>query len=138
MRRWPSVPSYLGVIDLTYELPTFTSLGKWTIRVVAASQVQEKKILIERYFPSQHEVYVSMPPFILSTEPELVVEVSSFYGTEKSVRGNATVRLYVTQWGQQFSDRAPSQQKYTLVDTQTVFLVSPFSFFHGTCKHIQF
>ncbi|OXA61880.1 Complement C3 [Folsomia candida] len=123
MRRWPSVPSYLGVIDLEYELPTFTSLGHWTIRVVAASQVQEKRILLERYFPSQHEVYVSMPPFILSTEEDLVVEVSSFYGTEKSVRGNATVRLYVTQWGHQYVDRAPSQQKYTLFDTQSVFLL---------------
>lgn len=65
----------------------------------------------------------SMPPFILSTEENLEVEVSSFYGTEKTVRGNATVRLYVTQWGHQYLEKAPAQQKYTLVDTLSVFLV---------------
>jgi hypothetical protein len=71
-----------------------------------------------------YKVYVSIPPFILSTEEELTANIASFYGTEKTGKGNATVRLFAGQYGPDSQKRAPSEQKYTLVDTQTLFLVS--------------
>jgi len=156
-------------VDLKYQLPTFSALGHWVIRVVVGSQVQEKKILVERYFSFQHEVsecfilrvfpgeiryrwwcsnawnvftqvYVSLPPFILSTDEEITANIASFYGTEKTGKGNATVRLYVGHWGvnqdarngnnrldqqqQSQQDRFTPVDRFRLIETQHLFLVS--------------
>jgi hypothetical protein len=65
-----------------------------------------------------------MPSFILSMKEEFTANIASFYGTEKTGKGNATVRLFAGQYGPESQKRAPSEQTYTLVDTQTLLLVS--------------
>jgi hypothetical protein len=73
MRRWPSrypttgmFPDFYplnvfkyfnllffhikGVITLLYQLPTFPSEGKWTIRVEAMSQIHDHHIIVERFY----------------------------------------------------------------------------------------
>lgn len=41
---------FLGVVTLSYQLPTFPSEGKWTIRVEALSQIHEHHIIVERFY----------------------------------------------------------------------------------------
>lgn len=41
---------YKGVITLLYQLPTFPSEGKWTIRVEAMSQIHDHHIIVERFY----------------------------------------------------------------------------------------
>ncbi|ODM98684.1 hypothetical protein Ocin01_07992 [Orchesella cincta] len=118
MRRWPSRFSNNGVVDMDYELPPFTALGKWTIRVVANSQTQDKHILLEKYFQPLHEVFVTMDPFILSTEESVTVSVSSFYGSEKTVRGNTTVRMYGSYWG-----KNPRRKDWQFITAREFFLI---------------
>jgi hypothetical protein len=38
------------VITLLYQLPTFPSEGKWTIRVEAMSQIHDHHIIVERFY----------------------------------------------------------------------------------------
>ena len=57
MRKWPSVPPQFGVVELFYDLPEYTDLGNWTIRVQASGQIENKVILVEKYFRTLHEVH---------------------------------------------------------------------------------
>lgn len=70
-------------------------MGWWSIKVVALSQVEEKKILLERWFTERYDVYVIVPPFVLDTEEFYEGDVSANYTTVAPVYGNATIRLYV-------------------------------------------
>ncbi|CAG7731091.1 unnamed protein product [Allacma fusca] len=115
MRRWLSVSNNQGVIDLMYELPEYSNLGKWKIQVHADTQVEEKVIQVEKYFQPQFEVFVSLPSFILASEKSITASVSGFYGTEKTVRGNATVRLYAFQYND-------PRNIYTFIDAETLFV----------------
>ena len=57
-----------------------------------------------------------MDPFILASENTITAAVSGFFGTEKTVRGNATVSLFAFQYGD-------SKKSYTFVDEVRLFLV---------------
>ena len=50
-----------GVVDLAYDLPEYSNLGHWKIRVVADTQVAEKVIQVEKYFQPQFEVNTLYP-----------------------------------------------------------------------------
>lgn len=95
MKRWVSQYAYLGFIKVEFELPYDYAVGWWSIKVVALSQVEEKKILLERWFTERYDVYVIVPPFVLDTEEFYEGDVSANYTTVAPVYGNATIRLYV-------------------------------------------
>ncbi|XP_064467422.1 CD109 antigen-like [Ornithodoros turicata] len=95
MKRWVSQYPYLGFLRLSFDLPYHFAVGWWTIKVVALSQVEEKKILLERWYTERYDVYVSVPPFIVDTDEYLEGDVSANYTTVAPVFGNATIKVFV-------------------------------------------
>ncbi len=64
------------------------------------------------------QVFVTMDPFILSTEESVTVSIGSFYGSEKTVRGNTTVRMYGSYWGNN-----PRRKDWQFITAREFFLV---------------
>ncbi|EEC04468.1 conserved hypothetical protein [Ixodes scapularis] len=101
MKRWVSQYPYLGFVKINFELPHDFAVGFWTLKVVALSQVEEKKILLERWYTERYDVYVTIPPFVLDSDEYYEGDVSANFTTVNPVYGNATIRLYF-QAGYQF------------------------------------
>lgn len=59
-----------------------------------------------------------MDPFILSTEESVTASIGSFYGSEKTVRGNTTVRMYGSYWG-----KNPRRKDWQFITAREFFLV---------------
>ncbi|KAK8776929.1 hypothetical protein V5799_029726 [Amblyomma americanum] len=95
MKRWLSQYAYLGFIKINFDLPYDYAVGWWSIKVVVLSQVEERKILLERWFTERYDVYVTVPPFVLDTDEYLEGDVSANFTTVAPVFGNATIRAYV-------------------------------------------
>lgn len=95
MKRWLSQYPYLGFIKINFDLPYDYAVGWWSIKVVVLSQVEERKILLERWFTERYDVYVIVPPFVLDTDEYFEGDVSANYTTVAPVFGNATIRAYV-------------------------------------------
>lgn len=62
-----------------------------------------------------------MDPFILSTEESISVSIASFYGSEKTVRGNTTVRVYGSYYG-----KNPRRKDWQFITAREFFLVRLF------------
>lgn len=60
-----------GVMTLVYQLPTFPSEGKWTIRVEAMSQVHDHHIIVERFYYRFFDV-ITFSAFICLTSESLL------------------------------------------------------------------
>lgn len=95
MKRWVSQYPYLGFVKINFELPHDFAVGWWSLKVVALSQVEEKKILLERWYTERYDVYVTIPPFVLDTDEYYEGDVSANFTTVNPVYGNASIRLYV-------------------------------------------
>ncbi|GBN47190.1 CD109 antigen [Araneus ventricosus] len=92
MRRWLSRQTNLGAVSFQYQLSKQPRFGNWSIRVVAQSQVEEKTIYIEEYYQTPFEVNVTLPAFILESQPHIKVAVTANYTSGAPVTGNLTVR----------------------------------------------
>ncbi|KAG7158739.1 C-type lectin-like 8, partial [Homarus americanus] len=93
MRRWPSYQTSHGVINLSFQLPDYPLVGRWTIRVRAKSQVEDKIIQVEHYFRPRFEVFVRLP-LTVQTSAEYVEGVVVANMTNwRYVQGNCTLKL---------------------------------------------
>ncbi|KAH7983281.1 hypothetical protein HPB52_010606 [Rhipicephalus sanguineus] len=85
----------IGFIKINFDLPYDYAVGWWSLKVVVLSQVEERKILLERWFTERYDVYVNVAPFVLDTDEYFEGDVSANYTTVAPVFGNATIRAYV-------------------------------------------
>lgn len=95
MKLGSFLPFHPGFVKINFELPHDFAVGFWTLKVVALSQVEEKKILLERWYTERYDVYVTVPPFVLDSDEYYEGDVSANFTTVNPVYGNATIRLYV-------------------------------------------
>ncbi|XP_067144276.1 CD109 antigen-like [Centruroides vittatus] len=95
MKRWVSVYPHLGFVSVSFVLPRDFPHGWWTVRIVALGQVEEKKILLERWFSHRYDVNVILPAFVLDSEENLEGSIMANHTNVALVQGNATVRAYV-------------------------------------------
>lgn len=56
MRRWPSRPTNVGVISMSFKLPFLPKSGWWKLRAVVNGQVEEKKFRVEKWYTPRFEV----------------------------------------------------------------------------------
>ncbi|XP_069981512.1 CD109 antigen [Penaeus vannamei] len=105
MRRWPSRQTGHGVINLSFELPSYPLTGQWTLRVHARSQVEDKTIEVEHYFKPRFEVFVRLPPTIKTTEEYVEGVVVANMTNWRDVLGNCTLKL---QWARHSPEELPT------------------------------
>ncbi|XP_050702985.1 uncharacterized protein LOC126988673 [Eriocheir sinensis] len=99
MRRWPSMQTSHGVINLNFDLPEYPLVGPWTLRVKARTQTNDKIIQVEHYFRPRFEVFVRLPP-TLKTSDEVVEGVVVANMTNwRDVFGNLTLKLQYAPTG---------------------------------------
>lgn len=99
MRRWPSLQTGHGVINLNFDLPEYPLVGPWTLRVKARTQTEDKTIQVEHYFRPRFEVFVRMPQ-TLRTSAEVVEGVVVANMTNwRDVFGNLTIKLQYAPHG---------------------------------------
>uniref|UniRef100_A0A0P5Q059 Macroglobulin complement-related protein n=1 Tax=Daphnia magna TaxID=35525 RepID=A0A0P5Q059_9CRUS len=94
MRRWPSRYPTTGVVSLSYQLPTFPSEGKWTIRVEALSQIHEHHIIVERFYYRFFDVIPSAPAYVLDSDESYTAAVTTSFHPGRVASGNITVQVY--------------------------------------------
>ncbi|KFM71459.1 CD109 antigen, partial [Stegodyphus mimosarum] len=99
MKRWVSVYPYLGIVNLEFELPYDFPEGWWTIRVVALGQIEESKVLLERWFSHRFDVNVGTPTFILNSEEYLEGQILANYTSVATVTGNITLKTFLRPLG---------------------------------------
>ena len=56
MRRWPSQPTNVGVVSMSFMLPFLPKEGWWTIRALVNGQTQDKKIRVTKWYTPRFEV----------------------------------------------------------------------------------
>ena len=101
MRRWPSRYPTLGVITLSYRLPSFPTEGKWTIRVETHSgssennrQIQDHTVFVERlYMLSYFEVMPTAPVYVLDTDESYEAAVTTSFHAGRVAKGNITITI---------------------------------------------
>ncbi|XP_045132663.1 CD109 antigen-like [Portunus trituberculatus] len=96
MRRWPSMQTSHGVINLNFELPEYPLVGPWTLRVQARTQTQDKVIHVEHYFRPRFEVFVRMPQTIKASSEMVEGVVVANMTNWRDVFGNLTIKLQFT------------------------------------------
>uniref|UniRef100_T1J445 Alpha-2-macroglobulin bait region domain-containing protein n=1 Tax=Strigamia maritima TaxID=126957 RepID=T1J445_STRMM len=107
MKNYGSVYLNVGVGSFTYQLPLDPNRGWWTIQVVAQTQVEEKRIYVEKYYMQRTEVYIQTPDTVMDTDEAITGTMFGWYLNNAPVLGNATIRVYVTP-PQQFYKQAES------------------------------
>ncbi|XP_054721683.1 CD109 antigen-like [Uloborus diversus] len=99
MKRWVSVYPYLGIVNLDFELPYDYPEGWWTIRAVALSQEEERRVLLERWFGHRFDVNVGTPTFILNSDEYLEGQILANYSSVATVTGNITLKTLLRPLG---------------------------------------
>lgn len=94
MRRWPSRNPTNGVASLTYKLSPNPSVGTWTIRVEAMSQIYQHKIQVEHYYIPFFEVIPIGPAFVSQSDETYSVEMTTAFHQSFVLSGNLTVEVY--------------------------------------------
>lgn len=79
---------------MTYELPSYPSMGNWTIRVEAMLQVQEHQIIVERYYIPFFEVIPSAPAYVLDSDESYTASVTTSTHRARVANGNTTVQVH--------------------------------------------
>ncbi|XP_050703023.1 CD109 antigen-like, partial [Eriocheir sinensis] len=129
MRRWPSMQTSHGVINLNFDLPEYPLVGPWTLRVKARTQTNDKIIQVEHYFRPRFEVFVRLPP-TLKTSDEVVEGVVVANMTNwRDVFGNLTLKLQYAPAGH----HTPHPPYLNLADNFTDVheeFIMPFRGFH--------
>lgn len=85
---------FLGVVTLTYELPSYPPMGNWTIRVEAMLQVYEHKVIVERYYIPFFEVVPSAPAYVLDSDDTYTASVTTSFHRARVANGNTTVQVH--------------------------------------------
>ncbi|XP_069938701.1 CD109 antigen [Cherax quadricarinatus] len=95
MRRWPSRPTNVGVVSMSFTLPFLPKVGWWGIKALVNGQEEIKRIKVEKWYTPRFEVKLFMPKYFLETDEAVTGEVGGEFGNDKGAFGNATLRLYV-------------------------------------------
>lgn len=95
MKRWSSRYPYLGIISVSFDLPEDYATGWWTIRAQVLDQIEEKTILLEKWYSERYDVYVAMPPFVVATDGYLEGDISANFTNVAPTYGNLTIRAIV-------------------------------------------
>ncbi|XP_054157976.1 CD109 antigen-like, partial [Oppia nitens] len=93
MKRWNSLYPFQGFITLQFTLPGDYPRGWWTVRVKALQQIEEKKILLERWFTNRFDVSISLPAFISQNDDYIEGTIYANHTNLLPVVGNATIRV---------------------------------------------
>ncbi|KAL7646788.1 UNVERIFIED_CONTAM: hypothetical protein RMT77_002043 [Armadillidium vulgare] len=94
MRRWPSRPTNVGVISMSFKLPFLPKSGWWKLRAVVNGQVEEKKFRVEKWYTPRFETKVFLKKFFLDTDRSISGKVESEFVNDKGVEGRATIKLF--------------------------------------------
>lgn len=64
MRRWPSRPTNVGVVSMSFTLPFLPKVGWWAIKALVNGQEELKEIKVEKWYTPRFEVSIlsPMPP----------------------------------------------------------------------------
>ena len=81
-------------MSLIFSLPGDVTVGWWKIRVTVLQQVEEKPILIEKWFTDRFDVNVNIPAFITAEDKYLQGDVTSNHTNYMPVTANATLNVY--------------------------------------------
>nr|BAR45622.1 macroglobulin complement-related 1 [Ammothea sp. RS-2014] len=95
MKRWMSRQTNLGAVSLKYPLSQQPVTGKWTIKVVAQNQIEEKTFYVEEYYQTRYEVKVQMPAIFMTSSQYIHGYVLANYTSGAPVEGNLTIRATV-------------------------------------------
>lgn len=94
------------MISVQFQLPSDYSKGWWKIKVQAGFQIEERSLLVERWFTSRFDVEISSPPFIEVEEQVLPVQIAANYTNYLPVHANASLRVQIKpQVGSQFQGK---------------------------------
>ncbi|XP_028967183.1 CD109 antigen [Galendromus occidentalis] len=107
MKRWTSRYPYLGVVSISFTLPEEYEAGWWTIRAQVLNQVEEKRILLERWYTERFDVYVSMPPYALTSDEYFEGDISANFTAVAPTYGNLTVRVILKPFSASTKSRKP-------------------------------
>ena len=107
MKRWTSRYPYLGVVSISFTLPEEYEPGWWTIRAQVLNQVEEKRILLERWYTERFDVYVSMPPYALTSDEYFEGDISANFTAVAPTYGNLTVRVILKPFSASTKSRKP-------------------------------
>ena len=69
-------------------------MGFWTIRVRAETQVEERRIKVEKHYLPFFEIVVSMPDYALDTDEFIEASVDGTFITERVAKGDVRVVWY--------------------------------------------
>ncbi|KAK8389963.1 hypothetical protein O3P69_012881 [Scylla paramamosain] len=104
MRRWPSRPTNVGVVSMSFNLPFLPKVGWWGIKALVNGQEEIKPIKVEKWYTPRFEMF--MPKYFLDTDSEIVGEVGGEFSNDKGAYGNATLKLFI---------RSPKEDKWNYV-----------------------
>ncbi|XP_042213472.1 CD109 antigen-like [Homarus americanus] len=94
MRRWPSRPTNVGVVSMSFTLPSLPKVGWWAIKALVNGQEELKMIKVEKWYTPRFEVKLFMPKYFLETEEAITGVVGGEFGNDKGAYGNATLKLF--------------------------------------------
>ncbi|XP_050698378.1 CD109 antigen-like isoform X1 [Eriocheir sinensis] len=100
MRRWPSRPTNVGVVSMSFDLPFLPKVGWWGIKALVNGQEEIKRIKVDKWYTPRFEVKMFMPKYFLDTDEAITGEFGGEFSNDKGTYGNATVRLYIRGRGQ--------------------------------------
>ncbi|KAG0724718.1 CD109 antigen [Chionoecetes opilio] len=99
MRRWPSRPTNVGVVSMSFDLPFLPKVGWWGIKAHVNGQEEVKSIKVEKWYTPRYEVKMFMPKYFLETDEAIVGDLGGEFSNDKGAYGNATLRLYIRSQG---------------------------------------
>ncbi|XP_076046263.1 CD109 antigen-like [Oratosquilla oratoria] len=94
MRRWPSRPTNVGVVSMSFELPFLPKIGWWTIKALVNGQEESKEIKVEKWYTPRFEVKIFMSKYFLETDEAVTGVAGGEFANDKGVYGNATIKLF--------------------------------------------
>ncbi|CAF1169204.1 unnamed protein product [Adineta ricciae] len=95
LRRWHSLQTTWGYVELSYQFASFIAFGTYRIRCEAQQSISERSFLVDFFLQKKIEVNISLPFFINVESPTINGIVSANYTTGRGVEGlmRLTVRL---------------------------------------------
>ncbi|RWS10332.1 CD109 antigen-like protein, partial [Dinothrombium tinctorium] len=117
VKRWVSVYPFQGFASLLFQLPGDYPKGWWKIRVVALKQVEEKSILMERWFSDVFDVDVSLPAFVEIDNEKIEGCVNANYTNFTPVTANVTITVILRPAITSTADRLNGDSREVVITT---------------------
>ncbi|KAL5012796.1 hypothetical protein ScPMuIL_011347 [Solemya velum] len=114
-----------GVVTDSLTMDSHPILGNWKINVTAPGATYIKIFEIGKYVLPKYEVSLELPPYILTTDTEVMCTIKAKYTFGKAVKGTASVKVDINYYNKpwQFNRNEPMVEMTVAVNGDATFSI---------------